>query len=687
MMSQSQEYISIPADEETRWAEDGRLPSRAAKTNSVTESMRQRAPTSRRSAQSLLHDVRDETNEISDEKDQDPDDPGLRKAFQWLRRRGATGWYFGVQMAAVSTATVLAINLVLTAWAAARFPLDDGIGTAYTGSCKVVNNCSRWLHIVINILSSIVLAMSNYCMQCLSSPTRAEIDKTHAKGDWLDVGVISLRNLSRIHWTRTATWILLAISSIPMHLLYNSAIFKVQENSTYNAMIVTPSLFTSPGHNRTWGVPSPFRDDDKKEVQHVLQATSDGQYNDPTKFLNQSKAECMAYYEIEYISGRRTLLIVTEAWRDIHNDSTAEASMATGILDMSFFYNQSSGSNISSTIFGENEGAHRNPGDWNIMGVPITYCMSELEPEKCQLQFSLHILAIIVAFNTLKIAAMVATLLLHKKSTPPLVTIGDAISSFLEHPDARTRGMCLDSRYEIVEELKQSGPQRAREFAGKRSHWWKAASAKRRFSSILAQFLVWCVSVVLLAAAIQSLRARSASFNSSAGLWQFGFGNPNPYTTIGTALPKNGAGGLISAALLANLPQALFSLLNLAYNSLFTCMLLGHEWSRYATRHRGLRVSVPREEQRSTYWLQMPYRYSIPMLVIWSFIHWIISQSFFLVRIANYAGGQLMTVESGAGFSGVPMIFFVAVDGVMVLVIFWFGNRKFCISRADRREL
>lgn len=78
--------------------------------------------------------------------------------------------------------------------------LENGIGTLYMGKCNRVNTWNTVLHVVINILSSILLSASNYATQVLASPTRSECDKAHARRDWLDIGVSGLRNLTRISW-------------------------------------------------------------------------------------------------------------------------------------------------------------------------------------------------------------------------------------------------------------------------------------------------------------------------------------------------------------------------------------------------------------------------------------------------------------------------------------------------------
>ncbi len=111
-----------------------------------------------------------------------------------------------------------------------------------------------------------------------------------------------------------------------------------------------------------------------------------------------------------------------------------------------------------------------------------------------------------------------------------------------------------------------------------------------------------------------------------------GYGAVNSETTVHFYGPT--AGKLIPIILIANLPQALLSFLYLTYNALFTCMLLAEEWSGFAHQRKSLRVSCPVGKQRSTYWLQPPNIYSLPLLVMSAMLHWLVSQSLFLVRVA-----------------------------------------------------
>lgn len=116
-------------------------------------------------------------------------------------------------------AGVLLLNISVTAWAATAFGLSGGIGTINRDNCSTIKNTGRWLHIGINVVSSMLLGASNYYMQCLCSPTRQEVDTAHSQRMWLDIGIQSMRNLGKIKRTRMILWICLAATSIPLHLM------------------------------------------------------------------------------------------------------------------------------------------------------------------------------------------------------------------------------------------------------------------------------------------------------------------------------------------------------------------------------------------------------------------------------------------------------------------------------------
>lgn len=129
------------------------------------------------------------------------------------------GWQFGAALCAAVVAAGLIINLVVTIWAATSFGLSGGIGTIHVGPCSSIKRTGLWLHIGINLLSTMMLGASNYIMQALCSPARGEVEEAHSQRKWLDIGIQSFRNLIKIKRSRMAIWILLAASSIPLHLM------------------------------------------------------------------------------------------------------------------------------------------------------------------------------------------------------------------------------------------------------------------------------------------------------------------------------------------------------------------------------------------------------------------------------------------------------------------------------------
>jgi hypothetical protein len=136
------------------------------------------------------------------------------------RFKDLTGWKVAVRCGAVLAAIAFLVNIVFIIFATARYTTQNGLTLAYRGSCTKATSISLWLHVAINVLSSALLSISNYCMQILSAPTRAEVDRAHSKKDWLDIGLQSVRNFSRISSRRVWLWSVLALSSVPLHLLY-----------------------------------------------------------------------------------------------------------------------------------------------------------------------------------------------------------------------------------------------------------------------------------------------------------------------------------------------------------------------------------------------------------------------------------------------------------------------------------
>jgi hypothetical protein len=71
-----------------------------------------------------------------------------------------------------------------------------------------------------------------------------------------------------------------------------------------------------------------------------------------------------------------------------------------------------------------------------------------------------------------------------------------------------------------------------------------------------------------------------------------------------------------------------------------TCYHVAHEWSRYADKRHFLRVSYPEGMQRSRYFISLPFKYSVPMMVAFTTMCVLVSQSVFLVNCKIYSLGD-----------------------------------------------
>lgn len=226
-----------------------------------------------------------------------------------------------------------------------------------------------------------------------------------------------------------------------------------------------------------------------------------------------------------------------------------------------------------------------------------------------------------------------ATLLLQHE--PTLVTTGDAISSWLRYPDQATASRCLQSAKTMPykappgRRLIRKSPAVSRLIRNVahidglplaachkyRAIRWHQAVNRRRWATCLTLCIIpLVVAGILLGVAMYGIRGDEP-------VLALGFGAITSRTIIATRPPTTDTSGLILNVLVANLPQLIFSCLYLLYNGILTSMCLAHEYSNYSIRRKSLRVTSPHGDQRSTYWLNLPYIYSIPLLAISALLH------------------------------------------------------------------
>jgi hypothetical protein len=157
------------------------------------------------------------------------------------RRRFLTGWRIGA--VAVLSVTILvfifyAAYTIYVSRSPWNYPVEGSVATLFSGSCAKTRSMNVWAHFLINTLSTLLLVASNYCMQVLASPNRAEV-RAHMQWHWLHIGVPNMRNLKYIGKDRVAIWVFLFLSPMPLHLLFNSVVFTILQANEY---VVVPTM-------------------------------------------------------------------------------------------------------------------------------------------------------------------------------------------------------------------------------------------------------------------------------------------------------------------------------------------------------------------------------------------------------------------------------------------------------------
>jgi hypothetical protein len=92
-----------------------------------------------------------------------------------------------------------------------------------------------------------------------------------------------------------------------------------------------------------------------------------------------------------------------------------------------------------------------NPDSWMVPPFHIDYAFSEPVQNSSSIQISLAFMLVVVTCNSLKMAVIYRTL--KEPLFSQILIFGDAVSSFLEHPDPTTVGFCTLEKGDIIKNL------------------------------------------------------------------------------------------------------------------------------------------------------------------------------------------------------------------------------------------
>ncbi|KAJ2989478.1 hypothetical protein NUW58_g3445 [Xylaria curta] len=526
-------------------------------------------------------------------------------------------------------ASIWVLVLAFIIWAGVVHEAQAGlILTLKTGSCAAAQDINFWVHLVVNGLASILYAVSSFVMQRIAAPSREDIDRAHGAEKPMKIGSLAFANFAVLSGKRLGVFFLLWASSLPLHLLFNSVVVYTSTNAEWPSYVflLSEEQFESLMSNTSALAVSGVRQYDGMPGEVAIQAQAIIHQQPPMVDLRLE--ECIDTFG----SGS------SETWGDVVLVYSSQSRDLPGFrrnLKKPTFslssYLPFSHEDPWRWMCGYNDGnatcdAQKilDSGRWVADGLTVSRCLARRLPELCELNMSLAILIAVLVAVSIKLIAIVFAVVLGRDRS--LLTIGDAIASFLEDPDKyvwpRSRSSYQSRRRMVMFEMK--GAFWAATIFGiivLSLAWWFFVFTFRETSIAFSLSKTPFDFDTMLRYGLGKMPSRwSSTLNSNLLSYP---GAENPYFTY-----TNGA-------VLANLPQLALSAFYLVFNNYLTRLFVALEFRGFSTRRRGLRVSKPMEgtKQRRAHFLQIPLRYSLLSMGLFVLLHTFLSQSLFLRRV------------------------------------------------------
>lgn len=438
--------------------------------------------------------------------------------------RGLSGWRkiaFYLTLLTVIITSLLFILLIVS------LHVIDGGETSiseetifYTGSCHRTSIANLVIHLAINIIGTCIIGSSNFFMQILVAPRRRDIDHAHTYGYWMEIGVNSIRNFQFISKIRTSLWALIALSSIPLHLSFNGCILESKATSSLLALMVSDSFikgadFSLPARVDTTGIGTRSYNETIHSIQQSLAPSKTG------KWENITFKDCMDRYNDlgqAMVDHRHVLMVVSNLnniseseWNETIRKYPNPLDPIEPFNSLWFVAPIARTGNSTSPI--TEKGSNKVPGTKMRLNpatgvmtmdggedkpafekMKVDYCLSERFTTSCRLSIANPLLLIVCVLCAVKSLVFAVTLgLLHPLRNlalgDPLMTIGDAIASFISRPDTETKGMCTFSAKDLAIKVDIHGV-----FANPRS-WF---NAKRQLAGTAIPAALWISSYLFI---------------------------------------------------------------------------------------------------------------------------------------------------------------------------------------------
>ncbi|KAF2814158.1 uncharacterized protein BDZ99DRAFT_495695 [Mytilinidion resinicola] len=482
---------------------------------------------------------------------------------------------------------------------------------------------------------------------------------------------MSLRNLPLIPFSRALLWVLLCLSSMCLHMSYNSVVYSSTPTNEY-IRVLSPQNFSSLDLSSV----APDHGLETCSGFDVLLVSQLQEKANADQLKRMKSIDCYNIYNSSIVSHYGNVLVILNMTGEkfftsgsVFPDAPNEFESTTEDPDESkdttdkcsgleeWAANSSSPidhstSTIKNELFQDGEWIYSLGSP--AQHYPVLFCLSEYRDDNeeiCTVHVSVPLLLITLGLTSLKTLFMLGLLFLIK--APPLLSTGDAVASFLDRSDEWSKKSSLLSKSivkktESVNRGWQIPPQR---YKSKRLQWQKVTSTLRR-----ASFLLWVEGGLIVAMT---------------------YSGKTTYISGTNTISNN---SIIANVVRSNALQIYGSALFFLFNGIITSVVLADEWSRYGVRRRGLRVSSnPQGSQRSTYFLSLPYRWSVPLLVVSGLLHWLLSQCLYFISVEVWgyqsSGTDLTRVRLPSkdfittGISKRPVYGIVALFSFMIIAI------------------
>ncbi|UPX09651.1 uncharacterized protein EKO05_0000336 [Ascochyta rabiei] len=608
--------------------------------------------------------------------------------LSFLYNNFVAGWRAGLLRAFLFSLAALALNISIFLWLFLEYGPVRGNGTINTSNCDEVGNLETGIKVGLNVVSTLILGASTYAMQGTTAPTREEVDSAHSKGKWLEIGTQSWRNLIYVSKRHASIWSILAITSLPLHLVFNAVFFTTTETYQYAVAVVDQGFLQNAEFQATSENSSPTLPQFERFVWNgncdgndcSWDINNDGlvrQLLDDVRDSSRAQAykrlerpECIESYTEGFMQKYSDVVVVSNItqvdtpvlWtrysqRNLSKDKKDTNQDPFHWVCHDMLKNSVEGPDRCSRGFAKK---HIKPEQWTVYGHPVDYCFARVEPELCHLQYNAYIMLAVVVFSVIKVLAIAFLVVTHPKGDF-LRTMGDAITSFLKKQDETTKDMCLVSSAQIRKQGFQS-PYSPQTFTNARPRWWTGANTTEFFSTIgisagyvviLSSTLYWAIS-----------ETDGTAFDS-------GLGRPNIQSLANLRPDNTKSSTIVPTILTANIPQVGFSLLYVFYTNIWSKLLIAYEFDRLTRVQKGLRVSErSKGQQRASHFFTLPTRYALPLMAVSAALHYLCSQSLFMARFDGMRDGNIDPQDQMVrlGYSATGMIALISVNFAMMVV-------------------